>query len=261
MNLVYVFAVGLGADEVAPDQPGMADRPVRAVQEGPLAAFVSDVPREEFDEAPLNEKLRDLAWVTPRAIRHQEVNATLASTRDALVPLAFGTVFRDDDGVRRMLRERRAELEERLRGLRGKVEWIAVVRRDEASAVAALGSASEALRTLRDEIGRAAPGRAYLMTRQLDETQRRELRATDAEAVAAATSALEGGGATLFREPLVEEAGAGMLARYSALAPREGQAALERAAAAFAAGWSARGYALELTGPWPAYRFATVDPT
>jgi len=239
---------------------GMDDGPVRAEPEGELVAYLSDVPEAEFGEAPLNRNLSDMDWLAPRAVRHQEVNAALAATIDPLAPLSFGTVFRDRVGVQRMLRDRAAEVGLRLDALRGKAEWIAVVRREEPRALAALESQSRDLRALRDEIGAAAPGRAYLLARQLGDTQRQELRAADAEAVSAVVAALEATGASLFREPLVEDAGGGMIARYTILAGRAAGPTLERTRAGVTTNWDERGYTLELTGPWPAYRFASVAP-
>jgi hypothetical protein len=258
MSLVYVYAIAR-ADGAHPDGlRGMDDGAVRRERAGELAAFVSDVSETEFAEVPLNANLSDMTWLAPRAVRHQEVNAALAAAVDPLVPLSFGTVFRDRDGVERMLRDRAAEIGPRLDALRGKAEWIAVVRRDEQSARAALETASEPLRALRAQIGTAAPGRAYLVTRRLDETMRQELRSSDAGAVAATVETLEAAGGRLFREPLIEDAGVGMIARFSVLADRQDGAALGRAQIA---GWSDRGYHLELTGPWPAYRFATLSGT
>ena len=176
------------------------------------------------------------------------------------MPLAFGAVFRDTAGVTRMLRERAADIGPRFDLLRGKAEWIAVVRRDMVKAIAAVGSGSEALRALKAEIAAAPPGRGYLIAKQLDETQRQELRATDANAVAAAVESLEGAGTRLFREPLVEDAGGGMLARFSVLAGRDGGPALDAIGGAFGKSWGPRGYTLDLSGPWPPYRFSTVDP-
>lgn len=258
MSLVYVYAIARD-DSAAPlGLRGMDDGAVRTERAADLAAFVSDVPAEQFAEVPLNLNLTDMAWLTPRAIRHQEVNAALAAEVDPLVPLSFGTVFRDRAGVERMLRERAGEVAPRLEALRGKAEWIAVVRRDEKVALAALESASAVLSDLRRLIDAAAPGRAYLVARRLDETKRQELRASDAGAIGAAVTALEGTGGRLFREPLVEDAGGGMIARFSVLAPRADGARLGRMGLD---AWRDRGYALEVTGPWPAYRFATVDPT
>ena len=259
-SLLYVYAVSHAESVATGDIRGIDDQPVRAVSEGDLAAFVSEVPAEEFGEGPLNAHLPDMAWLTPRAVRHQEVNAALASSVDPLAPLSFGTVFHDRDGVRRMLRERAPEVGPTLERLRGKAEWIAVVRRDESVALATLESESSALRGVREAVAAAPPGRAYLIARRLDETKRVELRSTDAEAVAAAVDALGRSGVALFREPLIEDAGAGMIARYSVLAGRGAAADLQSVRDTIAKDWTARGYSLELTGPWPAYRFATTAP-
>jgi gas vesicle protein GvpL/GvpF len=259
VSLRYVYAIGRGAG-VPAGLRGMNDRPVRAERGGALVAYTSDVDDDEFGEEALNRNLSDMAWLTPRAVRHQEVNAALASAIDPLAPLSFGTVFRDEVRVQQMLVDRAGEIAARLDALRGKAEWIAVVRRDEQRALAALESTSAELRAVRSEIGAASPGRAYLVTRRLDETKRQELRASDATATAAAVVALEATGASLFREPLVDEAGGGMIARYSVLAGRDDGPRLERAREQIAEDWDDRGYALELTGPWPAYRFANVTP-
>jgi hypothetical protein len=263
VSLVYVYAIARGGSAeptLAGGLRGLDDAAVRAITDGDLAAFVSEVPDRDYAEGPLNAHLSDMEWLTPRAVRHQEVNAALAASCDPLVPLSFGTVFRDTAGVTRMLRERAAEIAPRFDALRGKAEWIAVVRRERPKALAALESASEPLRALRAEIEAAPPGRAYLLARRLDETQRQELRAADAAAIGDATDTFERAAMRLFREPLVEDAGGGMLARFSVLAGRDSSASLDRIGAAFGGRWNARGYALELSGPWPAYRFSTVDP-
>ena len=261
MSLVYVYAIARPGGAGPAGLRGMDDGVVRAINADDLVAFVSDVPERDFAEEPLNAHLGDMTWLTPRAVRHQEVNAALAAACDPLVPLSFGTVFRDEAGVARMLDERAAEIGPRFDALRGRAEWIAVVRRDPAASAATVGSGSEALRALRAERDAAPPGRAYLLTRQLDETQRQELRVADAGAIGAVVEALEGAGTRLFREPLVEDAGGGMLARFSVLAGRAAGATLDGLAVAFAAAWGPRGYALELSGPWPAYRFSTIDPS
>ena len=257
MSLVYVYAVARGDSASPPGLRGLDDGAVRIAQAGDLAAFVSDVADTDFAEVPLNQHLADLAWLTPRAVRHQQVNAALAGATDALAPLSFGTVFRDTASVERMLRDRAAEIGPRLETLRGKAEWIAVVRRDQQVALAALERSSAVLRALRAEIDAASPGRAYLIARGLDEAKRQELRVGDGAAIEAAIASLQRIGGRLFREPLVEDAGGGMIARYSVLAGRDDGALL---AAANIGEWGDRGYALELSGPWPAYRFATVDP-
>jgi hypothetical protein len=259
VSLVYVYAIARAGSTAPTRLRGLDDAAVRTVADGDLVAFVSDVAERDYAEEPLNAHIADMQWLTPRAVRHQEVNAALAAVCDPLVPLSFGTVFRDAAGVTRMLGERAAELGPRFEALRGKAEWIAVVRRDRARALAAVESESEPLRALRSEIQAAPPGRGYLLARQLDETKRTALRAADAAAIVDATEAFERAQMRLFREPLVEDAGGGMLARFSVLARRDDGASLDGMSAAYGKRWDARGYALELSGPWPAYRFSTVE--
>ncbi len=259
MSLVYVYAIARAGSTAPARLRGLDDAAVRTVADGDLVAFVSDVAERDYAEEPLNAHIADMEWLTPRAVRHQEVNAALAAVCDPLVPLSFGTVFRDAAGVTRMLGERAAELGPRFEALRGKAEWIAVVRRDRPRALAAVESESEPLRALRSEIEAAPPGRAYLLARQLDETKRTALRAADAAAIVDATESFERAQMRLFREPLVEDAGGGMLARFSVLARRDDGASLYGMSAAYGKRWDARGYALELSGPWPAYRFSTVE--
>ena len=259
MSLVYVYAIAPSSCAAPAGLRGLDDGAVRAVRDGDLAAFVSEVPDSEFSEEPLNAHLADLDWLTPRAVRHQEVNAALLSACDPLVPLSFGTVFRDAAGVTRTLRDRAAALRPRFDALRGKAEWIAVVRRDRETALAVVETDSDALRALRAEIDAAPAGRGYLVAKRLTETKRQELRARDAAAIGAAAAAFERASMRLFREPLVEDASGGMIARFSVLAGRDGAPALSKIDAAFATEWQERGYAMELSGPWPAYRFSTVD--
>ena len=66
---------------------------VRWVVTEELAAAVSNVPADDFEEEPLNARVRDMAWLGPRAVAHQAVNAQLFEAADACLPLAFGTVF------------------------------------------------------------------------------------------------------------------------------------------------------------------------
>src|SRR3954465_10686964 len=99
--LVYVYAVTEAP--VAGALVGIDEVGVRWLEARGLAAAVSDVPREDFDEEPLNAHVGDMGWLGPRAIAHDRLNGLLWERAEALVPLAFGSVFRDDQRVVEML--------------------------------------------------------------------------------------------------------------------------------------------------------------
>lgn len=100
---------------------GVGGRPVELVSARGLSAVVGRVDLDEFGEEPLRRNLEDRGWLEQTVRAHDRVLAG-AVGETPLVPLRFGTVFRDEDGVREMLRERRGELHEALERLRGRVE-------------------------------------------------------------------------------------------------------------------------------------------
>jgi hypothetical protein len=261
-DLLYVYTVLLAAspalDRLRQEAvPGLDGRPVWALVEGELAAVVGGVPSAEFEEAPLNEHLRDLAWLAPRAAQHQAVNASLLEWGDALLPLSFGTVYRRPDGVLRMLRDGARDFASRLEAVRGRTEWVATLQRDAAAATAALETLSPAVRALQAEAAASAPGRAYLLRRRLADLRRDELRALDARVAGEVETQLGAWVERSVAEPMAEGAAAGATqARLSLLVTREREGALLDAAARVNATWRPRGYRLELSGPWPPYRFA-----
>ncbi|HET8567844.1 MAG TPA: GvpL/GvpF family gas vesicle protein [Candidatus Limnocylindria bacterium] len=254
MTLVYLYAVAPAASRrwlAAEPLRGIGDLPVRAVSEGDVAGIVSDVPASEFDQEPLDRNVADASWLGPRAAAHQDVNARILAGLGSVLPLAFGTLFRGDDGVREALRSRAAELFEALERLGGRAEWVITVDRDRDAALAALDDEPRLASLVRD-VSAAAPGRAYLLRRSLEDARTALLRERDAEARAALRDALAPVATDLTDEPLIE---GGPIARVTALASRD-QTAVGGALDRFGAEWGPRGYTPRLSGPWPPYRYA-----
>src|SRR5918996_602312 len=67
-----------------------------------LAALVSRVPRETYNEESLSEHLNDATWTAIRAMRHETVMEYVAK-RTSAVPLRFGTIYLEREGIERML--------------------------------------------------------------------------------------------------------------------------------------------------------------
>jgi Gas vesicle synthesis protein GvpL/GvpF len=92
------------------------------VEHGDLVALVSRVPLAEFGEEPLRRNLNDFDWLERVARSHE---AVLERTMKAatIVPLRLCTIFKDEDGVRRMLESERGALADALERLDGRQEW------------------------------------------------------------------------------------------------------------------------------------------
>lgn len=251
--LVYVYAVL--PRPIATKVKGIDAQPVRWVVDDGLAAAVSDVPDEEFDEAPLNEHVRDLSWLGPRAIAHQEVNDRLQEDGEAVVPLAFGTVFRDEDRVHQLLHDQRAALAARLEAVRGRAEWVLtlhVLQEPDAEYVA---RASPAIQAARQEIASSPPGRAHLLKRRLAELEREERRRIEAESAQEVVTRLREIAAEVYLEPLPTDKLERPLVRASVLVPRADEGRFVEGVEGLRNAWSEPRYRLLLTGPWPPYRF------
>jgi hypothetical protein len=257
-DLVYLYAVLPRV--VDQELQGIDERPVRWVVDADLAAAVTDVPATEFDEAPLNERIRDLRWLEPRAVAHQAVNARLHELSEAVLPLSFGTVFRNDDRVRDLLRQERSGLRERLDRVAGRSEWVLTIHRDQETALASL-EASPGLRSLQAEVEAASPGRAYLLKRRLGEARHEELRRVDAEVEVRLSSAVGQVADAVFAEPLPAEAAERPMWRGSLLVARAREADLLQVLDTLREELEPRGYSLLLTGPWPPYRFGGLEPS
>jgi hypothetical protein len=257
--LVYVYAVL--PRPAASGLTGINSRPVRFVSDGELVAAVSDVPAEDFDEAPLNEHVRDMGWLGPRAVAHQEVNSQLHQTVEATVPLAFGTVFRDDDRVRQLLRDQAPALTQRLRAVQGCAEWVVALHAVRELDSAYIAERSTAIQDVRKEIANSSPGRAHLLNRRLAELERDEARRLRAEAAEEVLAHLREMTVDAYAEPLPTDTVERPLLRVSVLVRRLDEERFVEEVESLRARWPEPGYRLLLTGPWPPYRFAGLQGT
>lgn len=257
-TLRYLYAVaGADAARWLPGAgTGIEGRAVRGVEESGLVAIVSDVPADAYEQSALDESVRDGEWLTPRATAHQAVNGAVHGATDAMLPVPFGTIYRTDERVREMLRERSDELHAKLESVRGRSEWVLALYRDTVQAAEHLSRVREAME--HKEPVATGPGRKYLEDRKSDSARRGELRRLDEEAANAAHHALGRVSKRSFEEP-VADTSADLVARTTYLVRRSDEHRLEDAMRGFNADWQERGYELRATGPWPPYRSSGVS--
>jgi hypothetical protein len=255
--LRYVYGIARADDAarvVTAGLTGIDERSVGCVVEGTLLAAASDVDEAEWSEAPLNEHLRDLDWLTARAAQHQAVNGRLLEILGTVLPLSFGTIYRDDERVREMLREDATDRNVRLDSLEGHAEWVVTVARD---ADAAPDDAE--VRALDDKIAASPPGRAFLLDKQRGTTLSRSVERRDGEAASDALAVLDAVAVRTYEEPVVSGGTDAVALRASILVARDREPALAKAIGELEGRLSQRGYRVRASGPWPAYRFGSVS--
>jgi hypothetical protein len=244
-----VIAAG-DAGRVA-DLPGIEPgRPAELLAEGELAAVVSHVRLEDFDEERLREHLADMDWVEATARAHERT-LDLLCRRATVIPMRMCSVYRSEDGVREMLRREREAFLEGLAELDGKAEWGVKVFADLRLARTAASDAPAA------EDTRA--GTAYL-ARKREERDAAE-RASQvvehaAQQIHARLSAAAADGRVLAPQQAAATGHAGdMVLNGVYLVSDDEQRAFDTRVAELRETFGPIGLELVQTGPWPAYNF------
>jgi hypothetical protein len=248
---VYGVVSSVGASDIATGlagvEPGSA---VEAIQEGELAALASRVPLSEYGDDQLRLHLEDIEWLERTARAHEAVQERVLRRTD-LVPLRLCTLYRDQDAVRRVLRENAELFAENLVLVRGCAEWGVKVFVHQARQPADARAASTA----------SASGTDYLTGRQRE----RDLAAARDELLTRCAQAVHAAAAPLARlervnpvqHPEAHGREAEMILNGAYLLERGQTAALQTRVDELNREWAAQGVIIELTGPWPPYNFVS----
>ncbi|OLF14416.1 hypothetical protein BLA60_04665 [Actinophytocola xinjiangensis] len=248
----WVYAVAREVDAHLLDGlTGVAGETVRSVAGKGLSAVVGTVPLAEFGEQALRRNLEDLDWLAGVARAHDAVVAAVALTVPA-VPFRLTTVYYDDDRVAELLRTDASRFTETLDRIAGRTEWgvRALLDRDRlrepqpaAPATGSAGAGAAYLRRRRTE--RDTGARIEQFAREQADTLHAALAA---HAVDARRNRPHAPALADPNRPMILN-GAYLVAERDAAAFAETVHELDR---------RTEEVELRLTGPWPAYSFATT---
>jgi hypothetical protein len=229
-------------------------RPVSAHDCGNIGAVASEVELEEFCGESAEARLQDLAWLGPRACRHEAVIEEVMRQAPVL-PLRFATLFTSVDAMRQSVLERREAANGFFVQFGDQQEWAVKGRLDRAEAMERPG------RPAADEPAPAASaGARYFRERRIKVQWERDFNLHLKEfcrRVAAALGAQAGG----FRErkvlaPVAEGTYDEVVLNWAFLLSPAALADFRARLEKFNRGEAFPGLTLALTGPWPPYSFA-----
>ncbi|MEU0206759.1 GvpL/GvpF family gas vesicle protein [Streptomyces canus] len=236
----YVYGITAASHPALPEGlGGVGDPalPVRVLQEGELAAIVSDAPEG------LRPKRRDL-------LAHQNVLSE-AGAGGCILPMRFGSVAPDDGTVTGVLAERQEHYKERLRTLDGKVEYNVKATHDEEAVLHRVMSDNPEVRAVA-EANRRAGGGSYDERLRLGEMVVAAVKAREAEDAGEVQRALE----PVAEAISVGPESSGWLANVSFLVERDAAASFLEAVDQLRKAHPHLD--LRVNGPLPPYSF--VDP-
>lgn len=149
-----------------PTFSGSAD--VRCIRFRDMAALVSEVSLDEFDESRLPERLNDPKWLEGR-LRHHEYVLEAFMRCGTVIPMRFATIFKTEERLSEHLLALYDTLRELLQKLREKEEWGVKAFCDLRSIKASVEVEHERARQLKAQLAGQPPGTAYLMRKQLED--------------------------------------------------------------------------------------------
>ena len=253
--MIYVYCVT--REDVIPSTEGVdGTRRFATASIDGVSAVYTCVNAHEFSQEVIDKRAGDLEWLGAIGYRHQDVVSDLMK-RTAIVPLRAFTLFSSDEALRSYLREHAEMLEKLLQRLDGKQEWTVRIEFDPATWSECLGSRVESLRSLQEEIASAAPGKAFLLRKKLDEERKRGSREAEQQVVAEIEQTVLD---KLRCETVAEtrERRDGGFPQINVLINRDEESILQELHATLTERYSREGVTVGLTGPWPPYTFAHV---
>lgn len=256
MFALYLYCLARPGALAAIDGPGVdAERPLELIPFRDMVAVVSTVGMDDFLGPPAEARMTDLAWVGPRACRHEAV-IERAMRVSPVVPARFATLFSSRETLATWLETHHDAISRALDRFTDREEWAVKGtldnRKAEARFLAAALARQEGVRS-------SSPGRRYIEERKIQAGVGQELDTWLKEVSAGIARALLDH-AVEFREREVvsggapDEAGARIL-NWAFLVSRSRvdnfNARLQRINAEHAE----HGLVLDLSGPWPPYSF------
>ena len=225
-----------------------------------FAAVTSRVPLSMYGEDSLNENLSDASWTAMRAMRHERVVEHFAK-RTTVVPLRFGTIYLERNGIEHMLVDTRSELKEIITRVRGCEEWGVNVFSDRQKLLDAIVQLSPRLRELSQQVQNASPGQAYLLQKKVaglrtDEARVEVIRLVDEVEERLTLKTKAGKRLRMLKVEATENGD--LKAKFAFLVEKANFDNFRDEAENLATEMNNAGVRLELTGPWPVYNFTST---
>lgn len=255
MTVLYVYAV---AREAAKPEVEAVDGSSNfgAVTRGNISAVFTPVPQDDFSQEAVDRKAGNLEWLGAIGYRHQAVVADLMR-RSTIIPLRAFALFSNEESLGRYLQDNATQLTRTLDRLDGKQEWTLRIEFDAQLWSNALTNRVLTLRQLNEEMATAAPGKAFLLKKKIDEEKKKASRTGEegllAEIQKAILDRLKGEVVAESREQRE-----GAFPQINVLVNRDEEAILQDLHRELNDRYGGEGVTLSISGPWPPYTFASM---
>lgn len=226
---------------------------------GNVAAVLAEVNLDDFSGPEAKEKMENLAWVAPRALRHEEVVLS-AMEQGPVLPVRFGTVFSSIEAAAAPLRLRQDALEKFFQDTAGKQEWTLKGYVDRPQARARMTAAR--LAAEKEQLAGLSPGKRYFLEQKIKGAVDKDvaiwLKEMERDILRVAREASVGFSECRLQSRDITGRDEEMFFHGALLVPDAAMAILERMTDEWNKLHESQGLQIEISGPWPPYHFAPV---
>jgi len=231
-----------------------------------IEAVVSKVSLDEFGSEEIQRKAReDLNWIKEKGIAHERVIEEAMMNNGkvlSVIPMRFGTIFKEKAKLEETLNKDYPKLKEALERIRDKQEWsVKVYLMDREKFEQSVKEKNESIKEKEEEIASLPEGMAFFMEEELKELIVKEVdkevndfteevfESLRKQSLDSVKNKILGKELTGRPEPMV------LNAAY--LIPEEKIEDFKKEIEDLNQKMQAKGFCLEYGGPWPAYNFTS----
>ena len=230
-----------------------------------LEAIVSRVSLAEFGSEEIQRKAReDLSWIKEKALIHEGVIEEAMGKGGkilSLIPMRFGTVFKEKTKIEETLDKDYIKFEEVMDRIRGKQEWSAkVYLKDKGILEQGIKENNETIKEKVEEIAALPEGIAFFMEEEVKRLVAEELDMALSNSVNGLFDRLASRSAASIKSRILAKELTGrdepMVLNSAYLIPEDDIDDFKKEAEAINQEIQAKGLYLEYSGPWPGYNFS-----
>ncbi len=211
-----------------------------------ISAVLSRVSTEEFCGAEAEAHMQELAWITPRAHRHQQVIEKVMR-HSPVLPARFATLFSSQERLENFLAEHTAAISKFLTNMVDKEEWAVKGLLDRTAAIDKLAAEQIAQAQLSE-----APGKRYFQERRIRMAAEKQVNSWLKQVCTEIADELKSLAVDFSKRQVLDTE---MVVNWAFLVPShqvtEFCAKIEQLNVKYA------GLVFEYSGPWPPYSFSS----
>lgn len=231
-----------------------------------LEAVVSKVSSEEFESEEVQKKAQeDLNWIKEKALIHEKVIEEAMRNNGrilSLVPIRFGTVFKEESGLKEILDKDYSKIKQVLEKIQGKQEWsIKAYLKDKGKFEQAIKEGNEAIKEKEKEIASLPEGMGYFMEEELKELVSGEAHKELNSITKGLFESFKKHAVNSVKNKILEKELTGrreaMVFNAAYLISEEKIEIFKKEIEDLNQKMQAKGFCLEYSGPWPAFNFTS----